>query len=422
LRGLDEADPVVHDLVQREVARQEDGLELIASENFASRAVLETMGTALTNKYAEGYPGRRYYGGCEVVDEVERLAISRLLALFGGEHANVQPHSGTQANLAAYLAVASPGDVLMGMTLAHGGHLTHGASVSASGRLFRVAGYGVRDDTERIDLDRVREVARRERPRLIVAGASAYPRVIDFAAFASIAREVEATLIVDMAHIAGLVAGGVHPSPIAHADIVTSTTHKTLRGPRGGFVICREALAKAVDRQVFPGTQGGPLEHVIAAKAVAFGEAQQPAFKAYARQIVRNAAVLGEGLMERGYRLVSGGTDTHLLLVDLRSKGLTGKAAEATLGHVGITVNKNAIPNDPESPFVTSGIRLGTPALTTRGMAEPEMRAIAGLIDSALSSRDDDQLHRIAGEVRDLAAAFPLYAGSARPAPLAGGG
>lgn len=421
LRGLDEADPVVHDLVQREVARQEDGLELIASENFASRAVLETMGTALTNKYAEGYPGRRYYGGCEVVDEVERLAIRRLLELFGGEHANVQPHSGTQANLAAYLAVANPGDVLMGMTLAHGGHLTHGASVSASGRLFRVASYGVRDDTERIDLDRVREVALRERPRLIVAGASAYPRVIDFAGFASIAREVEATLIVDMAHIAGLVAGGVHPSPVPHADIVTSTTHKTLRGPRGGFIICREALARAVDKQVFPGTQGGPLEHVIAAKAVGFGEAMQPAFKAYARQIVRNAAALGEGLMERGYRLVSGGTDTHLLLVDLRSKGLTGKVAEATLGRVGITVNKNAIPNDPESPFVTSGIRLGTPALTTRGMAEQEMRTIAGLIDAALSSRDDVQLSRIAGEVRDLAAAFPLYAGSAPPAPLAGG-
>jgi glycine hydroxymethyltransferase len=422
LRPLEDTDPAVHDLAQREVARQEDGLELIASENFASRAVLEAMGTALTNKYAEGYPGRRYYGGCEVVDEVERLAISRALELFGGDHANVQPHSGTQANLAAYLAIANPGDVLMGMTLAHGGHLTHGASVSASGRLFRVVSYGVRDDTERIDLDQLRDLARRERPRMIVAGASAYPRIIDFPGFASIAREVEATLVVDMAHIAGLVAGGVHPSPIPYADIVTSTTHKTLRGPRGGFVLCREPFAKAVDKQVFPGTQGGPLEHVIAAKAVAFGEALQPGFKAYARQVVSNAAVLGEALLERGYRLVSGGTDTHLLLVDLRPKGLTGKVAEAALGRVGITVNKNAIPNDPESPFVTSGIRLGTPALTTRGMAEPEMKAIGGLIDAALSSREQEAaLGRIAAEVRDLAAGFPLYAGSAPPAPLAGG-
>ena len=421
MRSLEDADPAVHELVQREVARQEDGLELIASENFTSRAVLEAVGTALTNKYAEGFPGRRYYGGCDVVDEVERLAISRALELFGGDHANVQPHSGTQANLAAYLAVAGPGDCLMGMTLAHGGHLTHGSPVSASGRLFRAVSYGVRDDTQRIDLDQVRDVALRERPRLIVAGASAYPRIIDFAGFATIARDVEATLIVDMAHIAGLVAGGVHPSPVPHADVVTSTTHKTLRGPRGGFILCREALAKAVDKQVFPGTQGGPLEHVIAAKAVAFGEALQPAFTAYARQVVRNAVVLGEELVERGFRLVSGGTDTHLLLVDLRPKRLSGKVAEAALGRVGITVNKNAIPNDPESPFVTSGIRLGTPALTTRGMGEAEMRAIAGLIDDALSGGDDEAvMARLAGETRELAAAFPLYAGGAPATPLAG--
>ena len=422
LRSLEEADPSVHDLVQREVARQEDGLELIASENFASRAVLEAVGTALTNKYAEGYPGKRYYGGCEVVDEVERLAIARALELFGGDHANVQPHSGTQANLAAYLAVASPGDALMGMTLAHGGHLTHGASVSASGRLFRVVGYGVRDDTQLIDLDQLRDIARRERPRLIVAGASAYPRIIDLAGFAGIAREVEATLVVDMAHVAGLVAGGVYPSPVQHADVVTSTTHKTLRGPRGGFILCRAALAKAVDKQIFPGTQGGPLEHVIAAKAVAFGEALQPAFRVYARQVVRNAVVLGETLRERGYRLVSGGTDTHLLLVDLRPKKLTGKTAEAALGQVGITVNKNAIPNDPESPFVTSGIRLGTPALTTRGMGEAEMRSIGTLIDTALTAVGrEGVLKSVAVQVKDLAAAFPLYAGSAPPAPLAGG-
>jgi glycine hydroxymethyltransferase len=422
LRSLEQADPTVSRLVQQEEARQEDGLELIASENFASRAVLEAMGTALNNKYAEGYPGRRYYGGCEVVDEVERLAMARALELFGGAHANVQPHSGTQANLAAYLAVSAPGDVLMGMTLAHGGHLTHGAAVSASGRLWKAVGYGVRDDDHRIDLDQVRDLARRERPKLIVAGASAYPRIMDFAGFAAIAREVGAALVVDMAHVAGLVAGGVYPSPVPHADVVTSTTHKTLRGPRGGFILCREPLAKAVDKQVFPGTQGGPLEHVIAAKAVAFGEALRPAFKTYAHQVVRNAVALGEVLLERGYRLVSGGTDTHLLLVDLRSKKLTGKAAETALGQVGITVNKNAIPNDPESPFVTSGIRLGTPALTTRGMGEADMRAIGSMIDAALTATGNDQvLKRVAGEVRELAASFPLYAGTAPPAPLAGG-
>ncbi len=408
---LDEADPLVHALIQRETARQEDGLEMIASENFVSRAVLETMGSVLTNKYAEGYPGKRYYGGCEVVDEVERLAIGRALELFGADHANVQPHSGAQANLAAYLAVLEPGATLLGMKLAHGGHLTHGAPVNASGRLFRATAYGLSETTGRIDLDQVRDVARRERPKLIIAGASAYPRIIDFAAFAAIAREVEAVFLVDMAHIAGLVAGGVHPSPVPHADIVTSTTHKTLRGPRGGFILCRAAYAKPVDKQVFPGTQGGPLEHIIAAKAVAFGEALKPGFKDYAAQVVRNAATLADAFSERGYQLVTGGTDTHLLLVDLRNKGLTGKAAEAALGLAGIHVNKNAVPNDPQSPFVTSGIRIGTPALTTRGMREAEMRTIAGLMDAILQAPESEEARRAASaEVRELAAAFPLYA------------
>jgi len=408
---LDEADPTVHALIQRETARQEDGLEMIASENFVSRAVLEAMGSVLTNKYAEGYPKKRYYGGCEVVDEIESLAISRALELFHADHANVQPHSGAQANMAAYLAVLGVGDTLLGMKLAHGGHLTHGAAVNFSGKLFRAAAYGLSESTGRIDLNQVREVAVKERPKLIIAGASAYPRVIDFAGFAAIAKEVGAAFLVDMAHFAGLVAGGVHPSPVPHADIVTSTTHKTLRGPRGGFILCREALAKAVDKQVFPGTQGGPLEHIIAAKAVGFGEALKPAFKEYAAQIVRNAKALADALMERGYQLVTGGTDTHLMLVDLRNKGLTGKAAEAALGLAGITVNKNAVPNDPQSPFVTSGVRIGTPALTTRGMREAEMRTIAGLIDAVLAAPDNESVRQHAArEVRELAAAFPLYA------------
>ncbi len=408
---LDEADPVIHALIQRETARQEDGLEMIASENFVSRAVLEAVGSVLTNKYAEGYPGKRYYGGCEVVDEIERLAIARALELFAADHANVQSHSGAQANLAAYLAVLDPGDTLLGMKLAHGGHLTHGAPVNASGRLFHAVAYGLSETTGRIDMDQVRDVARRERPKLIIAGASAYPRIIDFAAFAGIAREVGAVFLVDMAHISGLIAAGVHPSPVPHADIVTSTTHKTLRGPRGGFILCRAAYAKAIDKQVFPGTQGGPLEHVIAAKAVAFGEALKPSFKDYATQIVRNAAALADALTERGYQLVTGGTDTHLLLVDLRNKGLTGKAAETALGLAGIHVNKNAVPNDPQSPFVTSGIRIGTPALTTRGMREAEMRAIAGLMDAILAAPESEEVCRsVGGEVRELAAAFPLYA------------
>jgi glycine hydroxymethyltransferase len=404
------ADPVVADILARETARQAEGLELIASENFASPAVLAAMGSPLTNKYAEGYPGKRYYGGCEVVDEAEQLAIDRAKRLFGAAHANVQPHSGTQANFAAYLAVANAGDTLMGLALRHGGHLTHGASVSASGRLFRAVQYGVRESDGLIDLDQVREMARAERPKLIIAGGSAYPRIIDFAGFAAIAREVGAALVVDMAHFAGLVAGGVHPSPVPHADIVTTTTHKTLRGPRGGMILASEALAKAVDKQIFPATQGGPLMQVIAAKAVALGEALQPSFRGYAAQVVANAKALGDALMERGFVLVSGGTDTHLLLVDLRARGLTGKLVEETLGRAGITVNKNTVPGDPQSPFVTSGVRIGTPAMTTRGMREGEMRAIAGLIDRAVEGRDDaTRLERLKHEVLELAEQFPLY-------------
>ena len=404
------ADPVVADILARETARQAEGLELIASENFASTAVLAAMGSPLTNKYAEGYPGKRYYGGCEIVDEAEQLAIDRAKQLFGAVHANVQPHSGSQANLAAYFAVANAGDTLMGLALRHGGHLTHGASVSASGRLFHAVQYGVREQDGLIDLDQVRDLARAEKPKLIIAGGSAYPRIIDFAGFAAIAREVGAALVVDMAHFAGLVAGGAHPSPVPYADIVTTTTHKTLRGPRGGMILASEALAKAVDKQIFPATQGGPLMHVIAAKAVAVGEALQPSFRVYAAQVVANAKALGDALLERGYTLVSGGTDTHLLLVDLRAKGLTGKLVEETLGRAGITVNKNTVPGDPQSPFVTSGVRIGTPALTTRGMREGEMRAIAGLIDRAVEGRDDAKiLARLKREVLELAEQFPLY-------------
>jgi len=406
---LQEADPAVASLIQQEVARQEEGLELIASENFASPAVLEAMGCALTNKYAEGYPGKRYYGGCEVVDQVEQLAIDRVCKLFDAEHANVQPHSGASANLAAYLAVLKTGDTLMGLALPHGGHLTHGAKVNFSGQIFRAVQYGVEEATGRIDMDRVREIALEERPRLIITGGSAYPRVIDFAAFAAIAREVEATFLVDMAHFSGLVAGRVHPNPVEHADIVTSTAHKTLRGPRGGFILSRQALAKAVDKSVFPGLQGGPLEHVIAAKAVAFGEALQPQFHGYARQIVANAVALGEALVERGYKLVSGGTDTHLLLIDLTDRELTGKEADEALGRARMHVNKNTVPGDKRSPFVTSGIRVGTPALTTRGMGQEEMARIAGFMDAVMSSPDDDTVARVGAEVRALAAAFPLY-------------
>ena len=412
--SLAKADPAIAQLIRREVERQEHGLELIASENFVSVAVMEAMGTALTNKYAEGLPGKRYYGGCEVVDEVEQRAIDRARALVKAEHVNVQPHSGAQANMAAYLAVAKPGDTLLGLALPHGGHLTHGAAVNFSGTLFRATHYGVREETGRIDYDLVREIARRERPRLLIGGASAYARVIDFAALGSIADEVGAVFVVDMAHIAGLVAAGIHPSPVPHAQIVTTTTHKTLRGPRGGLILCQERFAKDVDKQVFPGLQGGPLEHVIAAKAVALGEAMTPEFKRYARQVVQNAQALAQALMERGYAIVSGGTDTHLMLVDLRPKQVTGKEAQELLDRAGITVNKNTIPGDPQKAFVTSGIRIGTPAVTTRGFTETEMHTVATLIDTVLTSKDDATIAQVKAAVRELTEQFPLYAAPAR--------
>ena len=414
-------DPEILRWIREEHRRQRETLELIASENFTSAAVLEAMGSALTNKYAEGYPGRRYYGGCQFVDQVEELARRRACALFGAEHANVQPHSGAQANMAVYFATLQPGDTILGMNLAHGGHLTHGSPVNFSGQLYQVVAYGVDPETERIDYDQVARLAREHRPKLIVVGASAYPRVIDFARFRAIADEVGAKVMVDMAHIAGLVAGGEHPNPVPHAEFVTSTTHKTLRGPRGGFVLCREAEAKALDKAVFPGMQGGPLMHVIAAKAVCFHEAAQPAFRQYARQVVANARALAETLAAEGLRLVSGGTDNHLMLVDLRPLGVTGREAEQVLERVGITVNKNAIPFDPQPPMVTSGIRLGTPALTTRGMKETEMKAIGQLIAAALRHRDEPaELERIAGRVRELSAAFPHPSGATATEPPAG--
>jgi len=411
LENLEKADPEIAEAISLELNRQRTHLELIASENFVSEAVLEAAGTILTNKYAEGYPGKRYYGGCEFVDIAENLARDRAKAIFGAEHANVQPHSGAQANTAVYFAVLEPGDLIMGMDLAHGGHLTHGSPVSISGKYFKVVSYGVDPETQTIDYDAVRSIARQHKPKIIVAGASAYPRTIDFAAFAEIAKEIGAYFMVDMAHIAGLVAAGLHPSPVPHADFVTTTTHKTLRGPRGGMILCKEEHAKAVDKAVFPGIQGGPLMHIIAAKAVAFKEAQQPEFAEYQRQIVANASALAEALMERGFNLVSGGTDTHLMLVDLRSKNITGKEAETLLDAAGITANKNAIPFDPEKPFIASGIRLGTPAVTTRGMKEPEMVKIAEAIDLVLTYRDDSEKVE-AGKrlVGDLCRAFPLYA------------
>ena len=415
--SLRNADPAVAALVNQEVLRQQQGLELIASENFASRAVLEAMGTPLTNKYAEGYPGRRYYGGCEIVDQVEQLAIDRVKRLFGAEHANVQPHSGAQANFAAFMALIAPGELLMGMSLPHGGHLSHGASVNHSGVIWRATHYGVDPATGRIDYDVLRALVKKERPRLLVAGGSAYGRYIDFIAFRSIADEVGAFLLVDMAHFAGLVAGGVYPSPVPHSHVVTSTTHKTLRGPRGGLILSRSEHAKAIDKSVFPGTQGGPLEHVIASKAVAFAEALEPDFKEYARNVVANAHALAEALIDRGFAIVSGGTDTHLMLVDLRPKNLTGKVAEHVLDRAGITVNKNTIPDDPQSPFVTSGIRLGTPALTTRGMGPAEMERIAGLIDRVLTAPEDSTVAAVRRDVEELAAAFPLY-GQGAGAPV----
>ena len=399
--------------IEQENQRQEDHIELIASENYASEQVLAVQGSVLTNKYAEGYPGRRYYGGCEFVDQAEQLAIDRVKKLFGATFANVQPHSGSQANQAVYTAFLQPGDTILGMSLAHGGHLTHGAAVNFSGSLFRAVQYGVREETGLIDYDRVRELARAERPRILIGGGSAYARVIDFATLRAIADEVGATLVVDMSHFAGLVAAGVHPSPVPHAQIVTTTTHKTLRGPRGGMILGAAEHAKAVDKQVFPGTQGGPLEHVIAAKAVALAEAATPAFRAYAAQVVANARALAAALQRRGYTVVSGGTDTHLFLVDLRSRELTGKVAEQLLDAAGITVNKNTVPGDPQSPFVTSGIRVGTPAVTTRGLGEAEMERIAELMDAVLVGRDDATVARVRRAVRALTEEFPLYTGSA---------
>lgn len=411
MSDLRSTDPAIHAAIEAETRRQTGTLEMIASENFVSPAVREAMGSVMTHKYAEGLPRKRYYGGCEHVDAAEELAIARLRELFGCDHANVQPHSGASANLAAYLAVSQPGDVLLGMSLAHGGHLTHGHPVSVTGKLWNAVQYGVRAEDGRIDYEQVERLARERRPRLLVAGASAYPRVIDFERLAGIAREVGATFIVDMAHIAGLVAAGLHPSPVPHADLVTSTTHKTLRGPRGGVVLARAALAEALDKSVFPGLQGGPLMHVIAAKAVCFGEALTPEFRAYQQRVVLNARVLADTLIARGFDLVSGGTDTHLLLVDLRRRGMTGKVAEEALHRARITVNKNAVPDDPQKPWVTSGIRIGTPALTTRGMGEGEMRTIGDWIARVLEAPADAALaDEVSAEVAALCAGFPLFA------------
>lgn len=414
---LERADRVVHGAVMAEEARQKAQLEMIASENFVSPAVREALGTVFTHKYAEGLPGRRYYGGCEFADQVEDLARSRAKDLFGAGHANVQPHSGAQANMAAYFAFLKPGDRILGMNLSHGGHLTHGSPVNFSGRLFEVSAYGVRLSDGRIDYDRVRDAALEVRPRLIVTGASAYPRTIDFETFGAIAREVGAYHLADLAHVAGLVAGGHHPSPIPHADVVSTTTHKTLRGPRGGLLLCREEHAALIDRMVFPFIQGGPLMHVIAAKAVALGEALAPDFRDYGRRVVENARALAGQVMERGVRLVSGGTDNHLILVDLRDRELTGKDAEQALERAGITVNKNTVPGEKRSPFVTSGLRIGTPALTTRGMGTAEMKAIGGWIADILEQpRNESLIARIGNRVADLCGGYPLYGDLAGPA------
>jgi glycine hydroxymethyltransferase len=411
--ALRDADPEIAELIEEEITRQNDGIELIASENFVSPAVMEAMGSPLTNKYAEGLPGKRYYGGCEVVDKVEQLAIDRAKRLFNAEHANVQPHSGAQANAAVFLAFMKPGDTFLGMDLSQGGHLTHGSPVNFSGLLYKAVSYGL-TDAGYVDMDAVRSQARAHKPKMIIAGYSAYPRVLDFAAFAEIAKEAGAILMVDMAHFAGLSATGVYPSPVPHADVVTTTTHKTLRGPRGGMILCKAQHAAAVNKAMFPGTQGGPLEHVIAAKAVALKEALEPAFTVYCRQIVANAQALAKALTAKGYQLVSGGTDNHLMLVDLRNKGLTGKVAEKALDVAGITVNKNTVPKETQSPFVTSGVRIGTPAVTTRGMKEKEMGQIADLIDRVLSAPENQDLAaKVREEVKTLAARFPLYPASA---------
>ena len=408
-KALREADPDIAALIEEETCRQNDGLELIASENFVSPAVLEAMGSPLTNKYAEGLPGKRYYGGCEVVDRVEQIAIDRAKQLFGADHANVQPHSGAQANYAAMTPFLKPGDTFLGMDLSNGGHLTHGSPVNFSGMLYHAVSYGVTDDGL-IDYDDVRRKALEHRPKLVLAGYSAYSRVVDFEFFARVAKEVGAIFMVDMAHFAGLVAADAYPSPVPHADVVTTTTHKTLRGPRGGLILCRAEHAKAIDKAVFPGSQGGPLEHVIAAKAVCFKEALDPSFKTYANAVVANARALAAALASRGFQIVSGGTDNHLMLVDLRNRGLTGKVAQSALDEAGITVNKNTVPKETQSPFVTSGIRVGTPAVTTRGMGEPEMSRIAELIDRVLASPEDAKvLADVKTQVVALARAFPLY-------------
>jgi glycine hydroxymethyltransferase len=415
MKNLAAIDPEIAEAIRHEVARQEEGLELIASENFVSPAVLEAQGSVLTNKYAEGYPGRRYYGGCEFVDVAESLAIARAKELFGADHANVQPHSGAQANMAVYIAKLKPGDTLLGMNLAHGGHLTHGHPLNFSGKYFKVVPYGVTERDERIDYEELERLAREHRPKMIVVGASAYPRVIDFARIRKVADATGALMMTDMAHIAGLVAAGVHPSPVPHSDFVTTTTHKTLRGPRGGLILCREQYAKEIDRALFPGVQGGPLMHVIAAKAVCFKEALSAGFRDYQLQIVKNARRLAEGLSQAGFRLVSGGTDNHLMLVDVFSRGITGKVAEAALGRASITVNKNAIPFDKNPPLVASGIRIGTPAVTTRGMKEAEMDTIAGLMARVLSAPEDEATAAaVKAEVEALCRAFPLYPHLAR--------
>jgi glycine hydroxymethyltransferase len=406
---LQEADPELWQAIRDETRRLQENLELIASENVVSRAVLEAQGSVLTNKYAEGYPGKRYYGGCEYVDVAERLAIARAQQLFGAAHVNVQPHSGSQANMAVYFSQLTPGDTILAMDLSHGGHLTHGSPVNFSGKFFKVVPYGVRESDERLDYDAVAALARQHRPKLIVAGYSAYPRTLDFARFRAVADEVGATLMVDIAHFAGLVAAGLHPSPVPVADFVTTTTHKTLRGPRGGMIMTKAEFARSIDSSIFPGNQGGPLMHVIAAKAVAFGEALTPAFRAYQEQIVRNAKALADALTEKGFRLVSGGTDNHLMLMDLRQTELTGKLAQETLEQAHITVNKNTVPFETRSPFVTSGVRIGTPAVTTRGMKEPEMRAIADLIARALAAVGDaPRIAAVADDVVDLCRRFPL--------------
>ena len=410
LSHLQETDPEIARAIADERRRQDEGLELIASENFVSLAVLEAAGSVLTNKYAEGYPGRRYYGGCEFVDVAESLAIARARELFGADHVNVQPHSGAQANMAVYMAVLKPGDTILGMNLAQGGHLTHGHPLNFSGKYFTVVPYGVRKDDERLDYDELDRLAREHRPKLIIVGASAYPRQIDFARIRRTADDTGALMMTDMAHVAGLVAAGLHPNPVPHSDFVTTTTHKTLRGPRGGMVLCRQAFAKDLDRAVFPGVQGGPLMHIIAAKAVCFKEALTPAFRGYQQQIVANAARLAAALEGAGFRLVSGGTDNHLMLVDVFSKGLTGKVAEAALDRAGITVNKNTIPYDQHPPMVASGIRIGTPAVTSRGMREPEMDRVAGFIARVLAAPDDDAvLQAVRADVKTLCRTFPLY-------------